>query len=555
MKKSIVLMVCMFLLVTCAFAQRKGKTTKAPPKPTVDYTVFNTLVPLYVSASEEGKDAMSPLTGIVMDYLKLDDKSKEAYRREVISRGDKFLDESRYDRAIAMAKLYSAFNYEGPETYGKLSLAFYNAHKAVFELDDSIILKKEIEYINSLSPMATEKDMYQHRVSILNDYLRQMREYIPPHNRNEGVWISDLLQSDGYPSLIIDITNPGNVHNGVPEYRIRTGSVLDSDFSGVMKDSTLISQDIISYNGDSIYCVWASSSMKSPNQELGMLARSTGMSVSNMLQYKISANLGANFAANLTAGVMGGLMDAAVNGIMDAVFNPEKKTVLMQMKLHRRNNRQLEADIYFSGLKVKEGSQPIQVNHKIRTILTKVEPEDSLFFLYYGKVVNVTGTDKLKQKDLVKEGTLSSMLGSSVLAAEEQTNFNKTQMLKQLYFTEKRLHEENEYNLSKYCSLYRNASVWPVVGLLPHKKKTTSTSGFIIDKPIKGLPAYMSGLKKGDVITHLNGFSVKNCDEFIAIMKRSDPYEDVVINVLRGKKELCVKTKSVIFFQRTKKNE
>ncbi len=75
------------------------------------------------------------------------------------------------------------------------------------------------------------------------------------------------------------------------------------------------------------------------------------------------------------------------------------------------------------------------------------------------------------------------------------------------------------------------------------KKKYKINNGVVIIKVFKNSPAYKSGLKVGDIITHVNGQDIKSSKElknFIAILK---PEEEINVSILRDGKPKTLKIK------------
>ncbi len=75
------------------------------------------------------------------------------------------------------------------------------------------------------------------------------------------------------------------------------------------------------------------------------------------------------------------------------------------------------------------------------------------------------------------------------------------------------------------------------------KKKYKISSGVVVIKVFKNSPAYKSGLKVGDIITHVNNQSIKNSKELknlIAILK---PGEEISASIIRNGEHKTLKIK------------
>ncbi len=66
-------------------------------------------------------------------------------------------------------------------------------------------------------------------------------------------------------------------------------------------------------------------------------------------------------------------------------------------------------------------------------------------------------------------------------------------------------------------------------------------AGVKIQEVLPGTPAQKSGLKNGDLILSLNGQVVKNSDEFLAVISRNKPGDQVELKIVRDDKEQPLK--------------
>lgn len=539
------------LMTATSGAWSQRRKTKAPSKVKtvqVDYTTFNTLLPLYIDAKASGRDFTAPLTGIVMDYAQKTPEQKKLYRASVINRGGEYLDANNFNDALAMVDLYRAFNVTPEEPYAMEAMSFIRATKGAFVDNDSTTLKQEILYIDGLrnndNPALTHN-----RLEALKSYLQYMRDYIPTHNSVSGTWIATLFEHDtGYPVFIMDITPPENPRKGVATYKLHrghAGEVGGYGHGSVFKDSTLVAQEVLSFANDSIYCVWSSESLKTPSPELNMLFRSSGMTFSNALSQKLIIEGGGDLASSLTGSLMDGLISVGVDALADAIFNPSKKSILLQAKMRKLNDRIMEGDVYFSGLKMKSGAVQQRDSTVYHTFFTKVEPSDSLFFWNFGRVISVIEDQKLTPRQIKQKYSWKKAPGVSVLAYEENSSFNRLQFAKQLYLTQKRM--EKEYPIGSGTECPHLININPVLGINMSEKAQNTDSGVIIGKPAKGLPAHLAGLKKGDCITHIDGFPVNSWDELKTIISRCTPYKDIELTYIRGKKTSTILIQPVIF--------
>lgn len=575
--------------------KRTAQKQAVAPLPEVDFTALNTLLPIYLKAHDRRQDITSPLTAIVSDYLRLTAAQKERYRREVIGRASMYFDEGLYRYSQPLLDLYDAFHFEKEEAYALEAACFYRGAMAVIIQGDTVSLKKEICNLESMA-VTDDPRLRERRIGVLKDYLQQMRDYIPAHNMVEGVWLANLSGCyDGFPSFIIDVTNPSDPHKGKAVFKLREGFALEHgsfdpfldnpyahmsnelkrmakntdgsaeslskllmskstaelesivrptsfpsyNYGGVFKNESLRAQEVLSFGNDSIYCVWSSESLRNPSPELNELFRGTGLALSSGVNTGFIATGGGDFASSLAGGIMGGLIDMGVNALADAIFTPSKKSLLIQMKAKRINDREMEADIYFSGLKVKGDALESKTNHVYHTVLTRVEPSDSLFFVRYSRVTPVIETQNFDMKEVMNARQWENKFGSTSLTGENPTDniyFNRHQFMRQLHNSNIRSMSVSEPN--------RSATVLTILdrtksklGIGPNEKAFkdgTLVGIWLEDDGFKG-KKNLPGFKKGDYLTYVQGIKVKTFDEVRRILDKFDEGESLEVSVLRGK--------------------
>jgi len=64
--------------------------------------------------------------------------------------------------------------------------------------------------------------------------------------------------------------------------------------------------------------------------------------------------------------------------------------------------------------------------------------------------------------------------------------------------------------------------------------------GFRIDDVTKGKPAYQAGLKKGDIITAIDGKSVANIYDYMNRLKNFSEGQTIAVDIIRQDKQLSL---------------
>ena len=66
------------------------------------------------------------------------------------------------------------------------------------------------------------------------------------------------------------------------------------------------------------------------------------------------------------------------------------------------------------------------------------------------------------------------------------------------------------------------------------------TSGVIVIEPENNGPAFDAGILKGDVITKIGEYKVKNIAELRYYLYKYEPSEKIKVNIIRNGKEICL---------------
>lgn len=559
----IILLTAFAVSASAKHPQRKKAVASSKTKvEQADFTMFNTLLPIYFDAYEHGRDYTSPLTGIVMEYGSQPEGLRAAYRRHIVDSAKSVFDMGQYDRTDALISLYNSFRVTPSEPYAQEIFAYLNGAKKALMFNDSIALKQSIALIEGLP--VTDSEQRNRHLAVLNNYLRQIREFIPTANTLSGTWLADYCTDlSGYPLLVFDII-PSESKNTAPIFKChyRHACEINYGYGQVFKtDSALMAQEVVSYGTDSIYVAWSNEKMNNPSPELNTLFRSSGLMFGSTLGQSLALSGGSTFVSSLAGSLAGDFVGMGINAIANEIFASKKKSILLQLKLKKINDRQMEGEIYFSGLKLKNGNIDSRDSSIFHTFFTKIEPSDSIIFWNHGKIYTPSTGDYLNKDQGMKSRrwerkpeNSSYDLGWATKYDYQQEGslaYNKTSYIRQVYLTNKRLMEEGVTQLSPLaCKSLAGRKNYIGISLLEKKKekeKEKEKDLLIIDTPVNGFPAHMAGMKKKDIITHVNGISVKKWQELTDIIEVSEPYQDIEVTFLRNNKKMTVTIQPVLF--------
>jgi len=80
---------------------------------------------------------------------------------------------------------------------------------------------------------------------------------------------------------------------------------------------------------------------------------------------------------------------------------------------------------------------------------------------------------------------------------------------------------------------------------LAEEEKLKTDRGALVREVAPGTPAEKAGIRKGDVVTAVDGARIASADELIAIIRSHDVGDSVKLRVLRGEKVLTFKVRLI----------
>lgn len=565
------------------FAQKRTGKKGVPSQKAVtvkqkwDFSTIDNLLPLYVKAKNENKDFNSPLTGILVFYGGLSDMGKLECRKYLVDKMDGYYNDQKPTEALAVADIYEPV---APiNDFGRLRVYYYRGEQAATVQGDTTQLKQYIDAILSLPDAGNDKK--QDCLSVLNGYLEEIRNYVPVDKTIDGVWVSNIQKLyDKSPFFVLRIHTG---HDGNTTFTLSDVSAYLS-YAYSSDASKQIAQEEFAFDSDSIFAVWSNEDLKKPSAELNYMFRQTAGAFSSALGAK--AAMGGNA---ITGSLTSGIVDLGMNALADAIFTPSKRAYLLQMKMRKINDRQIEADIFSTKLKVKGDNQPKVTEDKWHALFSKVEPEDSIFWA--DDLVNLISvfesseeltaelateiqnelakylTEEYKnlpktvQQQVIKElsdekirKTLPEELRNKLpqrLSKEEKKNikkryglssmsdpkkikaYNNLQFDKMHYINEAKLIRQGITVFSNIVNIH-NSRITPFIGVICNENNTT------VSKIVKYSPADFAELKKGDIITHVDGYEIKTFQQFVRMIKRKKPFDKVTLTIKRKKETMTI---------------
>ena len=528
----------LFLFYPLAAAQTGGgksrvKTEQRAKGTTAsDMDHFERLLSLYVQAKAERADFYSSMTSLLVFYGGQDDAGKAKCRRCLAQHMDEYYnDRDKPVEALAIADLYESLAaFDDPE---RLKISYYRGEYAATVEGDSIALHRAISDIEAF-PAGQGTDREAHLL-VLHDYLEQIRNYVPVDRTIDGVWISDLRTKQfGLPKMILKVIAG---KDGSPIFRMyhqpeeyAPAAQFDILKSAMWSGQGMDAQSEWVYAGDSIFAVWSNEKLKNPDADLHAMTRQ----ISGSLTDAVTIAGGGSLEGNL----LGGSLSIVSGMLLDELFTPSKVVFVLQGRLRKVNDRQLDAVIYYTYLRAKGSDKPEVKNEEWHTLFTRVEPQDSLFWYSNFGFYFPFGVTKKDWK--VLKGTDACRLAKS--AVGDGTNnkrsriFNRMQTEKMIYRCEEQLSFQGEEEFSDVRRIHQP-------GLRPFTdiEGRSDSTGCVVVKVLPESPAFLYRVKRGDLITHVDGFAIKTFEQFERIIGRKNPFDLVEITVKRGKKNKKIK--------------
>jgi|GEM_PF-1866042 len=508
--------------------EQRAKGTTAP-----DMDHFERLLSLYVQAKAERADFYSSMTSLLVFYGGQDDAGKAKCRRCLAQHMDEYYnDRDKPVEALAIADLYESLAaFDDPE---RLKISYYRGEYAATVEGDSIALHRAISDIEAF-PAGQGTDREAHLL-VLHDYLEQIRNYVPVDRTIDGVWISDLRTKHfGGPKMILKVIagKDGSpifrMYHLPEEYAPAAQFDILKNAMSMWRGQGMDAQSEWVYAGDSIFAVWSNEKLKNPDADLHAMTRQ----ISGSLTDAVTIAGGGSLEGNL----LGGSLSILSGMLLDELFTPSKVVFVLQGRLRKVNDRQLDAVIHYTYLRAKGSDKPEVKNEEWHTLFTRVEPQDSLFGcngdFYFPFAVTK------KDRKLLKGTEACRLAKSAIGAATSLTRFrmlNRMQTEKMIYRCEEQLSFQGEEEFSDVRRIHQ-PGLRPFTGI----EGRSDSTGCVVVKVLPESPAFLYRVKRGDLITHVDGFAIKTYEQFERIIGRKNPFDLVEITVKRGKKNKKIK--------------
>ena len=397
-----------------------------------------------------------------------------------------------------------------------------------------------------------------YRQSEYIENLKRSREYIrnivPLSKDMDGIWVSDLY----------------SVKTGMPYYvlKVENGVISLSTFSGCLQglsntDANMLKlpQQVQDIGVNSTYLAFCSEKMSSPSalgQELIINAKNT---VNNVVYSSIMNGLAKDgVSGQLAGGFVSGAISSGIDALVKELTTPKKQIYSLEMNIHKCSPDELFAQSNWKYIYIKgENTPEVQEENHIISFV-RWTPESNVYFAFSdGDIFPIwLGKNdyfsKAEMKKLKKNPNWDFRNDYILLSKSGKTTAYNLMMLRKLIFQTEQNAENNGFELPPQTIQYRKVSFMGVEFMTDedksklakkkgkHKKHEDDDSvieckGAVISKVIDNTPAQLFGIKKGDIITHIDGYPIKTREDAISYINSLSPYSYIKIKFQRKGKD------------------
>lgn len=511
----------------------------------------------FVNLRASDKDSALPLMRIKDYYDALPANEKEEVNSKMIEIVSGYVRSGHTVETMAMIDLY---DFLADKNDAKRPDLYFIRGNIYAERQDTVMLKETIARIESCNG----KQMYLDK---LNDYLMQIRRFVPADQGLDGYWVSDIVQ----PRDFLDGSEQ-------PYFRINICSNIDSTSFIIIKDSPFardvmarvqsssifdlrdraqISQLVIPYSKDSLYVVWASERLKNYDAEIIGAVRGTIGTSAATIEGTLSQRHKYSKDDYFAGSILTSIGEAGINSLIDNMFTPTKKTYTLEMRLKKINNYKLQGVAIYRYSKNKADGRSKYIEWTDPITLYKWDKESGIVFC--DDSFDPVPQENIDVKRIKKDKTsyfakCRSIFKHSFHPFVYKRSYNSEQLKQLIIYNEKQWKEENPYGTSVISVpedtciyLYSGIEYSEIPAELKEKKKCSN--GIFVTKVKESSPAYVAGIKNGDIILGIDGKSVKDIREFNDLFYKKNIGDIAVFDILR-KKNIQVKTKLSYAFRK-----
>ena len=519
----------------------------------------------YVSASVSGENAAPYITKINQVFRNYQKEQQTIFRGKIYERikSDTIAKQNTLIKKVALIDLYALLADSNDSRLD--DLYFQKGEICGLHTGDTIMLKECITGLKLSDQSKTQK--VTGYIATLQDYLSQIRNYLPASKRMDGVWVSDRWYYDLFPiyactpAFVLDIVQ-GRIKLETVGFATKFADI--AFWSGKLKnEEDTYAQTIVDISKDKVYIVWSNEKLKIPNQTVAQnLGQTAGDITTNAISEATSSLVG-----NVGGDVIGGIAGNIIGGAIMDMFAPSKKMYVLEMELEVINDYELVGHFCKQIIKIDGKGKPDVNIEKNNLYFAKYDIQSGVFW---------GGTNKKDQKYIPGHGAFKdfplnySSIFNDLIARYSNDNsriskpsgydyrceYSCTHQIRKLlyYNDQKMLH--NRCRMSEQWHQYTKKAYLGVLFKPTDSKKKykipKDMKGVYIYDARKGSPAYLFGVKEGDIILSADGYEMENYEQFFKYLGSLHPYDWTKLHIRRGNKEIDIEVELTFILQKEK---
>lgn len=512
---------------------------------------INELLDGYVSASVSGEGTIPYATKINQLFKTYSKDQQTALRTRIYDMvmGDSIVAQKNYAGDFALIDLYSMLTHSGDRKLDDLS--FRKGEICALSTGDTIMLKECITALN-LSDYSKTTQVTEY-ISILQDYLEEIRNYLPVSQRIKGAWISDMedrTTDSSYPLYIL-VSSEEGIKLEVAGY----GSRLISITSGIIKnEENLFPKIVTDLSDEKVYMAWSNEKLQVPNQEVGnILASSTGSAMGILTRAGIQSSI-KGVGGEIFGDVMGNIAGGIGSAFVSAMFTPTKTTHVLEMELQWVNKYELVGIAHRQEIEQIGDSKPTIKDFYDNVCFTRYDSNLGIFIEGLTSPENAINYERVT-KPYFENGILER--GNSLKKAfryiKKISIIGALEHRKLMYYNEQKMLQEGCKISEKHQSgkiPYLGIDVFEIRANTSDKggvnekmkkklsKLSTHTTGLYITSVDPMSPASLWDIKEGDIICEIDGYPMETEEQYNNYLNSLRPYDWVDLRIKRGKEVL-----------------
>ena len=534
----------------------------------------------------ESSDALSLMTNIKSYYSSLSSGNKKKVLSYYVSKVSSLLESEKKDKALAVIHLYQNLADRNDE---KLPAMLFIKGNLYSERMDSIHLK---ETINELSIESIKgKTNVSDYILTLNGKLGNIRTYLPPYKKINGLWVADGLVWDNgkknriepsvtqtHPDLMLKVfydsdadtlsfaIQPSNLMSEITSNNMVNVSTLSFSAAAAKLTSMSTSQLIVPYASDSIYVLWSSEKLNKNSPGFASIFRGTVSATAAAVNAELAQNNKHSFSSQLLGDIATTVGEIGLNAIISALFTPTKNMFTLEGYFKITNDYLMTGTLIYKYRSV--AADGMVYEDKIlrsNVALARWLPESNVIFgsdahfikkfnkghfwqpmMLYTKDNICFSIDSVENRNTrfeyceekigEKVKLLSGNSSGGVMALKA---FNNDQ------YKWLQLYNDSILKSEGYKGTFAiDNRTLPYLGIMysnldaKMQKKTKLYEGVYVSEVDEMSAAYVGGLKKGDIIISVNGQVVKDSKDMDMIVNNLRIGDWLSFHVLRNKKDM-----------------